>query len=220
MNDKGEMNILLLPLIFAAVFFVVAAGFSLWAYQSREDYRTNTNQKIDAAVKVARQDEGLAKDKQHAEDDKQPLKTYVGPEQFGSIHVSYPKTWSGYVSAQGSSNTPLDAYFQPGVVPGVQDTGSTYALRVQVINQSYSSVVTRMNQAVTTKQVTATAFAFPKVPNVVGVRYDGTIQQNLKITGSMIIVPIRDKTLQIWTESPVYADDYNKFVLPNITFSP
>lgn len=219
-KSRGEINILLIPFIFLLLFFIAAAGFGLWAYSSREDYRTHTDQKVAAAVKVAKEEEGIVKDKEHAEADKQPLKTYAGPEESGSLRISYPKTWSGYVDTAGNSNQPLDGFFQPGVVPSISDQSSVFALRVQVINQSYSSIVTQLNNGVTNNKMTAVPYAFPKVPNVVGIRYDGQIQQNEKTNGSMVVVPLRDKTLQVWTESPIYINDFNNNILPNLTFSP
>ena len=218
--DSGEMNILLIPLILVALFFVGTASFAYWSYTSREDYRLNVNYKIDAAVKIAKEDEGIVKDKEHAETDKNPLRTYIGPEQFGSVHVSYPRTWSGYVSDNGSANDPLDGYFQPGVVPNITETASTFALRVQVLNQSYTSVIEQFDEPISTGAVIATPYAFPKLPNVVGIRLDGALNPEKKIIGSMMIVPLRDKTLEIWNESPVYVGDFNKYILPNVTFVP
>lgn len=218
--SRGEINILLIPFIFLVLFFIAAAGFGLWAFSERESYRTDVETKIAAAEKVAREEQSIVKDKEHAEADKLPLKSYVGPEPFGSVTVFYPKTWSGYVVDTGTSNQPLDGYFQPGVVPNVGNIGSTFALRVQVVNQQYSKLITTMNSAVNNKTVTATPYAFPRVPSVVGVRFEGTIVPAKKITGTMIMVPLRDKTLQVWTESPTYGSDFNTHILPNVTFSP
>ncbi|HEX8227626.1 MAG TPA: hypothetical protein VF572_07200 [Candidatus Saccharimonadales bacterium] len=219
-SNRGEMNVLVVPLILLLLFFAGAAAFGFWAYTSREDYRNNTDKKVAAAVQVAKQEQSVLKDKEHAEADKSPLRTYIGPEQFGSVHVSFPKTWSGYVNDSGNSSQPLDGYFHPNVVPGISNQNSSFALRAQVLAQPYSTVVGQINQAVTAKTVTAAAYAFPRVPSVVGLRIEGTILQGKKIKGTMIIVPLRDKTLQVWTESPVYAADFNTYVLPNLTFSP
>ena len=39
-------------------------------------------------------------------------------------------------------------------------------------------------------------------------------------TGAMLIIPVRDKTLQIYTESSDYLSDFNNIVLPSLTFVP
>jgi hypothetical protein len=46
----------------------------------------------------------------------------------------------------------------------------------------------------------------------------GQIAQQQK--GTMVILPLRDKTLEVWTESDAYLSDFKNYVLPNLTFSP
>jgi len=42
-----------------------------------------------------------------------------------------------------------------------------------------------------------------------------------KVQGSMVLVPLRDKTLKIWTEADeTYLKDFNENILPNYTFEP
>lgn len=220
-NQRGEANVLAIPLILAGVLLIASIIFGAWAFTSREDFRLNVEEKIAAAVKVAKQEESVAKDKEHAEADKLPLKPYRGPEPYGSVEVIYPKTWSGYV-ATGNSSEPLDGYFHPDIVPGLDDKSAAYALRVQVVNQSYSQFVASKNGDVKAKKVTATPFAFAKVPNTVGVRFDGVIVGTGRdaLTGSLVAIPLRDKTLKVWTESPQYVADFNTHILPNISFVP
>jgi hypothetical protein len=38
--------------------------------------------------------------------------------------------------------------------------------------------------------------------------------------GILVLLPMRDKTLKIWTESTAYFTDFNTYILPNLTFSP
>ncbi len=217
-NQSGEMNILLLPLIFMSLFFVAAAGFGLWAFTSRQDYKNNSDQKVAAAVDTARKEEGIAKDKAFAEQEKSPLTSYEGPSAFGSVRIQYPKTWSTYVHSTASQ--PLDTYLSPRVVSSTQDTNSVYALRIQVLPQNYTSVIKSLEGQIKTKVITAAPFAFPQVPDVIGTRIDGQIRPNKKTTGSMIIMPLRDKTLQVTTESPEFAKDFNTTIIPNFVYSP
>ena len=218
-RTSGQANILLIPFILTVLLFVGAAGFGLWAYNSREDFRNNVNAKIAVAVKEAQREEGIKKDKEHAEADKQPLKAYNGPAQFGSLRVMYPKTWSGYVD-DISSDPPVNGYFHPGVVPSINTPKTGFALRVRVSNESYSQAVSRYDDAVDDGTVKAQPYAFPQRPNIVGIRMDGAFEQEFKFTGTVIIVPLRDKTLEVWNESSTYAADFANNILPNLTFSP
>jgi hypothetical protein len=221
MGQAGEIDVLLIPLIMLIILFVAAAGFGYWAYSQRQDYKNNSDKKVAAAVSTARQEEGIKKDLAFAEAEKKPLTAYDGPEAYGSIHVEYPKTWSVYVnSTVTTSPQPLDAYFNPRVVPSAVDQGSVFALRVKVVQQAYAQVIGQYASYVKAKQVTVTPYSLPKVPGVVGVRVDGLIIPSKKNSGSMIIMPLRDKTIQIWTENAQMLGDFNTIILPGLSFAP
>ncbi len=217
-DQHGAINALLLPCIVIALLFIVSASFGFWAYAGRQDYKLNSDAKVASAVTVARQAESTAKDRQFAEIEKQPLRNYNGPQAFGSLVVAYPKTWSAYVDDSGSGNATVDGFFYPGTVPALTAQNSSFALRVQVLAQSYSSIVTSVRDAQETSKAIVTPFALAKVPSVVGVRVDGNFKEQK--VGSMVILPLRDKTIEISTESNDFLNDFNKNILPNLTFVP
>jgi hypothetical protein len=128
----------------------------------------------------------------------------------------YPKTWSGYVIS--SQSTPLSTYFQPDVVPDISAQSNAYALRIQVVNQTYSNALQIYQTLASTKKVTVAPFSFAKVPSVVGSRIDGQISQDDQ--GTVIIVPLRNMSLIISTESQSFEPDFNNIILPNFSFSP
>lgn len=217
-NQEGSINMLLIPLIAVVLLLLGAAYFGYWAYSSRQDYKDHSDQKSAAAVTAALKTEDAKKDAQFAQEEKDPLKTYNGPAAYGSLIVRYPKTWSGYVNEDSNGQTNVDGYFYPGVVPDTQSQTSNFALRVQVVSQSYSSVLQTFGTYITAKKLTSTPYSLPKVPSVVGVRLDGQIGLNKQ--GSMIVLPLRSETLKIWTESSQFMDDFNNNILPNLRFSP
>ncbi|MBC7546257.1 hypothetical protein H7171_00755 [Candidatus Saccharibacteria bacterium] len=217
-NQNGGLNVLLIPFIFAILFLLGAGGFGAWAYLSRQDYKLNTDKKVAAAVVLAKQQEGTSKDKEFVESEKKPLRVYTGPEPFGSLQLSYPKTWSGYVQDSGGDTYPINGYFYPAIIPSVIDPGSTYALRMQVINRKYTDVLQVYQSKVLTGKATVAPYNLPRVPSVIGVRIEGQVTDAK--TGSMVILPLRDKVLEIWTEGTGYGKDFNENILPNVTFSP
>lgn len=216
--DRGEIDPLLIPLILVTLLLFGAAYFGYWAYMQRQDYKNNSDQKVAAAVSDAKKAEDIIKDQKFAEAEKNPLTPYDGPSDFGSVHVDYPKTWSVYVASPNGQ--PLNMYFNLKTVPPVTDYTSVFALRVQVLQQTYANVVKNLSTYVTSKVITMTPYSFPKVPSVVGVRVDGQVNPGKKNIGSMIIVPMRDKTLEVWTESEQEIPDFNNIILPNFTFEP
>jgi hypothetical protein len=217
-NQSGAINALLLPLLAAMLLLVGTIAFSVWAYGSRQDYKNNVDLKISAAVADAQKAESVVKEKEFAERDKNPLRTYNGPAAFGSVSVQYPRTWSAYVADKSQDSPFVDGYWFPSVVPSVSDPNSTYALRVQVVQDSYSTLLEDYNENQQDTGVTIQPYSAPKVPGIVGSRIEGKISDTK--TGTMILLPLRDKTLQVWTESDQFKSDFDNIIMANLTFSP
>lgn len=219
---RGEMNFLLIPLIVLVLLVFGVGGFAYYAYSNMLDYKNNTDAKIAAAIKVEDASLTAKLQQQFAEEAKNPYKTYNGPSQFGSVGVTYPKTWSAYVSVDNTgSETPVDGYFYPDVVPSTNvdsNGGTNFALRVQVTQNAYSSILQNYQSQVQTGGVTITPYHLPKVPGVIGVEISGQIQSQKK--GTLVILPLRSETLEIWTEGNQFQSDFNNIILPNFNFSP
>jgi hypothetical protein len=216
-NQNGSTSsVLIFSLL--VVLLLGALGFGSWAFMGKQDYKNNTDAKIAAAVVVANKVEDAKQAALYAEAAKNPLRTYNGPEAYGSIVVNYPKTWSGYVDATGNGSAALDGYFAPSVVPSISDQASVFALRVQVINQSYAQSVQAQTATQQNATSVVTAYSLPKVPSAVGVKVTGALSDNK--SGVMVILPLRDKTLEISTYGSAYVNDFNTYILPNFSFSP
>jgi hypothetical protein len=210
--------VLLVSLVVTVLLLFGALGFGVWANAGRQDYKDNVEQKVSVAVTAAKQAESTRKDQEFAEMSKSPLRTYVGPESYGSVHVYYPKTWSGYVATSATAAPYVDGYFNPDVVPGVGVEGSAYALRVRVNSSSYSAVMERFKTGTQSGVTKVSPYKLPKVPGVIGSKVTGEIDNEKK--GTLIVLPLRANALEIWTESDKYLADFNKYILPNISFSP
>lgn len=220
-NQDGAVNSLVISLVFAVILLIGALGFGGWAFSSRQDYKNNTDAKINAAVVVAKQQEGSVKDLQFAEISKKPLKAYNGPEAYGSLVVNFPKTWSAYVDDTGVGGTPVDGYFAPGTVPSATGQNSVFALRVQVLNQTYAQVVQSFSGQQQAGKLALSAYALPLLPKIVGLKAVGqTSSQTNLSTVTMVVLPLRSNTLEIWTEGNQYLADFNNNILPNFSFSP
>ncbi len=208
---------LIVALVLFILLFLGAASFGLWAYASRQDYKANSDQKSAKAVEIAIQQESTRKDNEFLEKEKNPLKTYQGPAAYGSLSINYPKTWGAYVVEADRAAMPVDGYFHPNFVPGVQSQ-TAFALRVQVSSQSYEQEMKQFDGKVKSGKVTVTPFVAKNVPGVTGARVDGEINQGQK--NSMILLPIRDKTIKISTESQQFIGDFNNIILANLKFVP
>ncbi len=216
MGDERGSAAIIGTMVLLGLLLVAALGFGAWAFMGRQDYKNNVAAKVKIAV--ANNTKAVqAKDAvDYAEAAKQPLKLYTGPEAYGSVQLKYPRNWSAYVVT--GSGQPLDAYLNPDFVPSVSDQKSVFALRVQIVATSYSQTLVQFQGLQKQGKVTVTPYALPNTPAVVGVRIDGQLTPTKQ--GSMVILPVRDKTLKLWIESNQFLADFNNNILPNASFSP
>lgn len=212
-SSKG----LLIALILVVVVALAAGGFGVWAYGGRQDYKNNTDKKVSAAVDTAVKQESDRKDAEFVNQEKQPYKTYTTPEVTGSIKITYPKTWSGYTEEDSNSTLLVNAYWHPGIVPGPK-SNTAYALRLEISNKAYTDEVKSLDNLVKSGGVKVVPYAAKNVSGTTGVRVTGEVTKGMNTT--MVILPIRDKTVKLYTQSPDFAKDFNDVVLANLTFIP
>lgn len=215
---KNGPNKLIIPLILSVLLFVAAAVFGIWAFTGMQDYKNNSDKKVATAVEIAKQEASTAKDKEFVEKEKNPLKEYKGPAAFGTLSLQYPKTWSAFITeAENNSGTPIDGYLHPGFVPGLQ-SGTDYALRVKVVSRQYADELKQFESKVKSHKVTVSPYSAPKVAGILGSRVEGEINTGQQDT--LVLFPLRDKTIEISTESAQFKGDFDTLILPNLTFVP
>lgn len=203
-----------------ALAFVAASLFGGWAFMSRRDFKNNSDAKATAAVEAAKKVQAAELQNAFAQQEKSPNRTYRGSPTYGSVVFDYPKTWSGYVDELASSE-PINGYFHPVIVPGLQSK-TAYALRIELVTTDYTSILQQHDSQIKDGSAKASVYVPPKMAGVAnvqpGTRLDGALDQDN--TGSMVIIKVRDKTLQIYTQSNDFLTDFNNTVLPSLTFAP
>ncbi len=213
-NQSGQINILLIPLIFSVIFFFGAVGFGVWAYMERQDYKDHSDKKSASAVGVAVKKANSDKDNEFLEREKEPLKGYTGPESLGTISLKYPKTWSMFVDQNNDRGMTVLA--NRDIVTGGNE--ASQMLKIEVVQQAYDQVIRGYDSQVKNKKLTAVAYALPKMPKEVGMRFDGAITPSRQ--GAAVVLPLRDKTIKISTETTDGLKDFNGIILPNFQFQP
>lgn len=208
---------MIISFIVTLVLLLGAIVFGAWAFAGRQDYKQNSDKKVAVAVDAAKKQEAAEKDAAFAEEQKNPYKEYNGPSTYGSLKIVYPKTWSG-LATETTGSTPVEAYFHPDYIPGIQ-SGTAIALHVRILNQSYNTVLTPYTAAAKKGDVKITPYTLPKVAGVVGSRVDGKLSNTIK-SGSVVLLPLRDKTVEITTQSSDYVKDFDSIILANLTFQP
>lgn len=209
-----------LIIVILVILLAATLVFGGWAYSRMQSYKNNTDQKIDAALTAAKN--AQTKQVQDAFD-KANTKQYTGPAVYGTISFSYPKTWSAYIDTTGQSE-PINGYFFPDVVPGIQSK-TAFALRLELVSTDYSQILQQFQSQIKTGSVSAKAFVPPKLNGVknvtTGTLLTGSINNRDQTQrGIMLVIKVRDKTLQLSTQSNDYLNDFNNIILPSLTFSP
>lgn len=217
LNTSGVIDPLLIPLILTTVMLLGAGSFAIWAFLGRQDYKNHTDQKVAAAVEVAKKETAAAKDNEFIEKEKLPLKDYNGPADYGSVVIKYPKTWSAYVDEKDAGLTPIDGYFHKIFVPGTQ-SNANFALRLQVVQADYANELHRYESNIKSGKLKAVPYVPAKVQSATGVRLSGDIEPTRK--GTLVMVPLRDKVLKLWTYGDEFAADFDNIILLNYSFQP
>lgn len=213
-RENGSISVVL-----AAVFgllFVASSIFAFWAFAGRQDYKNNVDKKIADASAVAVQKAETAKDAEFVEKEKSPYRTYKGPSTYGSVTFDYPKTWSVYAE-ETTSGTVLDLYAFPGVIPGISGE-QTFALRIEITSQSYEGEVKTYDGELKKGALVASAFRPEKLQEVLGLRLDGEIER--EVQGAMILLPLRDRTIKVYSQIPEFVSDLDNIILPSLSFIP
>lgn len=208
LNYKGLINPLLIPLILS-VLVIIGLGFSTYVYyQNYIDNRDNVDKKIATAVEQAEEVQRAELNKEFSEREKLPNKSYTSPSIYGSVKLTFPKTWSRYVDDSG---TILDFYAHPNVVPS---SGVNYALRMNISSKKFATELRSYDSQVKKGDLKASSIT---VSGTTGTRLDGLLKKEQ--SGIMVIFPLRDKTLKVWTENTDYFSDFEA-VLKHLSFVP
>ena len=208
---------LLIGLIIVTILLIASISFGVWAFMERTDYKDNVDNKVATAVDSAVEKSKKEQEADFVEREKKPYKTYNGPSQFGSVSITYPKTWSAYVDESGSGNTPVEGYMHPNYVPGIK-SGISFALKFEVIEKPYNDVLDSYSSDVKQGTVNVSPIKLKNVPSVAGSRLNGEVEREKQ--GSLVLFPIRDKTLKVSVLSDQFVGDFENIILPNLSFTP
>jgi len=206
---------------FLGVITIALLIFGLTSFTKMNKYKNNVNALINAAVNTAVQNTQASDDAKYQTEAKSPNKTYISPSADGSVKIVYPKTWSAYIIESQQNSSPVNAYFYPNFVPDVANQANIFSLRMQVINTPYSQIMDQFTGQVSGGTIKIAAYIPKNVPSVTGSIITGDVDSTEPNTsGTLVVLPLRDKTIELWSENTAAQDDLNAIVLPNLTFTP
>lgn len=197
--------------------FIGASSFGIWAFMESQHYKNDVDAIVDKESALAVQAAESEKDKEFAEKEKLPTRTFTGSQTYGSVAFDYPKTWSIY-KEESSKGSVVNVYAHPGAVPGLS-SGQPYALRLEITSTGYDKEAGAFNGAIEKGELRGTSYRPEKVEVAeAGLRLDGTLRK--EVSGSMVLLRLRDRTIKLYTESTDYINDFNDIILPSLTFIP
>jgi len=154
----------------------------------------------------ARRQQQEADDTKFAQREKEPNREFVGPDDYGRLTFSYPKTWSVYVAKDAEQSTTYEAYLNPVVVPPIS-TKQQFATRVLIENRDFDTVIASYDAKVKKGDLKSSPTS---ASGVNGTRLDGTFSENRR--GAVVIYKLRDKTISVFTDADTFKPDFEELI--------
>jgi hypothetical protein len=205
-NEQGGISGSMIAIIGLVVLVLLAGSAAIWAYVNYTQQKTDVQGKIDLAVAKAERDKQTEDEAKFAEREKEPNRDFVGPDNLGRLTFSYPKTWSVYVSNDGSGGGTYFAYLNPVTVPPISEK-QQMALRVTIEQKDYDQVVNSYQEKVKTGKLRSSATS---ANGHNGTRLDGEFTPDIR--GAAVIYQIRDKTVTLRTDADTFKPDFEALI--------
>lgn len=205
-HEVGSSNPYLIATIVLVVLFVGAGSFAIWSFVNYNEQKSNVDAKVSLAVAEAKRVQVEEDERKFAEREKQPNRVFVGPEDYGRLTFSYPKTWSTYVDRDASKGGAYQAYLHRDVVPPVSSV-QQYMLRVSIEDKNYDNVIRTYEGRVEKGQLRSSTASFN---GHTAARFDGDLTNNIR--GAAVVFKVRDKTVTLQTDADQFKSDFDALV--------
>lgn len=200
--QHGSANGWTVAAIGSIILLVIVGALAAWAYIAYTDEKKNVDSKIALAVAEAKREQLEVDQKKFAEEAKNPRQEFVGPEDYGRLSFLYPKTWSVFVERDASDRGDFKAYLHPQIVPPLTNKDSRFALRVEIMNRDYDSVVASYENLLKKGDLSSST---PEYNGLASTRFDGAISKEVR--GSAVLMRVRDKTIRFSTDAETFRPD-------------
>lgn len=205
---RGAVNGQLIAIAGLLVVAVLLAGLSGWLYLQYDEQKTKVDNKVALAEATARKEQAEVDEKKFAEREKEPNREFTGPDDYGQLTFSYPRTWSVYVANDSTtSSSGFAAFLNPVIVPPVSASGAQFALRVTISNTAYDQVLNSYKAAIKKGDLKSSPI---NVNDHDGTRLDGAFSKNIR--GSAVLFKIRDKTAIIQSDIENFKPDFENII--------
>lgn len=212
--ELGSVNGSVFTIVALVILVLLFGSFGIWSYMNYMDQKTNTDQKIEEATAEAVLKASEKLQAEFEEKEKQPLRIFVGPSDYGRLSFDYPKTWSAFQESdvsQGGGVT-YAAYLNPVIVPPVSET-TKFALRITIEQKIYDKALDEYASQIKKGDLKSSVYVDG---NRTGTRLTGNF--NKDIVGTAVLIKMRDRTLTLRTDGDVFLPDFEA-ILKTVKFN-
>jgi hypothetical protein len=205
-HEKGEISGVQITIVGLAILVLGLGSFGIWAFVSYQDAQDNVNGKIDVATAEAKKQQSDEDNTKFIDQEKQPYKTFKGPDDYCGVTFQYPKTWSDYEANDITNGGTYQAYLNPDVVKPIS-SDQQYALEVTIEQKDYQNVVDQYAGLVSKGSLQQSSTASQGND---GLRLDGDFSK--KIRGAAVIYKCRAYTITLRTDADTFKPDFEKLI--------
>jgi hypothetical protein len=206
-SDKGSVGLAQVLVGVLVLTTLAMAATSIIYIGKYNDASTNLEGHKAEAAEAAKAEQKEADEKAFAEREKQPYRKYTGPVVLGSLTVEFPKNWNVFAIENEQANRQLDIFVSPEVVRDEDNYQGPYSLRLSLERQLYTQVLEKYQKQIEKGELQAVPAT---MSGIQGTRLSGQLDKDHR--GVMVLVPVRDKTLSVWTEADAFVGDFNTIV--------
>lgn len=205
--NKGVVDGWMISTIGLIILVLGFGSLAIWAYLNYNEAKTDIDGKIELAKAEAKRDQAEADETKYREEEKNPRRDFIGPEDYGRVSFTYPKTWSVYVSKDAVKGGNYETYFHPVQVPPTSDSTQLFALRFQILDQDYDKYVGQFEARVKSGKLRSETVS---VNGENGLRFDGNFTEKLR--GALVVFKVRDKTVVFMTDADTFKPDFDALI--------
>ena len=206
-KENGGVSGSTIAIVSLVILFLISGSLGLWTYSNYVESKTNLDAKIELAAAEARKDQADIDEEKFAEREKEPNRQFIGPEDYGRLTFSYPKTWGVYVAMDvAKEGGRYEAYLNPITVPPVSEERQ-FALRVVISQDDYAATLLEYQDPIKEGLLKSSSFT---ANGHQATRLDGSFSEEIR--GSAVFFKIRDKTLMVRTDANTFRPDFNKLI--------
>lgn len=186
---------------------VLFSVLAVLAYNDDSRTQANLQNLIAQAKKQAAAEQKQLDDAANTKANELPYRTYTALPADGGFSLNIPKSWSLYAGHNADNVTQLQLLADPEVVNNNLGPRAinTHALRLTLLSKTQAAVIRGYDDKIKKKEVTSKTV---QVSGISATWLEGSIDDN-RHTGVVVILPLRDKTMVIGTDSRDYLEEFN-----------